>query len=254
MATPRRAAQDDGGRTGTRRRLAFGLVIAVLAAGLAVGAVLVVRDHWDTTAGGPSTDRAADDGRGSAPSSSKPSATSSRATNDQADSQDVQACMVQVTAAETVIATATTGIDHWRQHVQAQTDHLNGAITRTEMKSIFKRTKLAGPADQTGWDVARRKWRPDEHACTPKPDADKKTVSTLRICNTRLTALEQAMPAARNGMRDWTSHLAAMRRSAAGEDPDPMVTWLDAWHAAPKDLKAWKSAHDRLADVPRCTG
>src|SRR6478672_6200944 len=39
------------------------------------------------------------------------------------------------------------GIDHWSQHVQAQTDANAGRISLEGMKKSFMRTRLLGPSD-----------------------------------------------------------------------------------------------------------
>jgi cytoskeletal protein RodZ len=259
MATPRRAAPGDddhesADQGGKRRGLALGILIGVLIIAAAVGAIFVVQNRAGSSAHeqSPSHISGARQSASADPSQS-PTPSPSPTADQQAVADAVSTCTHQVEAADAVITAATTGIDHWSQHVQAQTDHLNGTISRTEMEATFKRTKLLGPSDETAWQTATKAWHADDSACAPVSGADQQSQSTLQLCSARLTAVEQAMPAARNGMSDWFGHLASMKRSAAGMDPDPMATWMTAWHHAPKNLDAWKSAKDQLADVPKCT-
>ncbi|MBO0810451.1 MAG: hypothetical protein J2P23_00230 [Microlunatus sp.] len=166
----------------------------------------------------------------------------------------MQKCTQQVDAAEKVISVATSGIDHWRLHVKAQTDHLNGTISRTQMEAEFKRTKLLGPGDKTAWEAATKAWREDDKACAPVAGADKQSATTLQVCSTRLTAIETAMPAARAAMGDWFAHQRAMARSAEGLEADPMGVWMHTYYAAPKNLNAWAAAKRQLDRVPQCAG
>src|SRR3954451_1957124 len=58
------------------------------------------------------------------------------------------ACSQKVAAARHVVEVASTGVGHWHTHVQARTDMLDGRISVERMDALWKRTRLAGPADQ----------------------------------------------------------------------------------------------------------
>ena len=68
--------------------------------------------------------------------------------NDAAASRALRACRAKVKAADEVLDAAKTGMGHWSEHVQAQTDANSGEITIGEMEDIFQRTMKAGDEDE----------------------------------------------------------------------------------------------------------
>ena len=60
-------------------------------------------------------------------------------------SATVANCRKAVQARDTVISRAATGIGHWSQHIQAQTDANAGRISVDAMGKIFLRSRLLGP-------------------------------------------------------------------------------------------------------------
>lgn len=160
----------------------------------------------------------------------------------------LEVCRAQVGRAEAVIAAASTGADHWSQHVQAQTDGNAGTIDVTEMNARFARTRALGPDDVTRYASAVSAYAPAPTACAPTAGAP----AQLATCNSRLAALDATMPAAAAVMADWESHLKAMAASHEMHNADAAAIWDQMWRAAPKNIGAFASARSNLDKVPAC--
>jgi hypothetical protein len=128
--------------------------------------------------------------------------------------------------------------------VQARSDLLAGKNSAETTKAIWKRTRLAGPAD-----IATLK-----AAITAQANADGGCAKLPGACSQRLTALDRAATANEAAARDWENHLAAMAAHAAGDfDSDhAQQMWVAAWTAAPKNLNAAAQADAALAAAPAC--
>jgi hypothetical protein len=146
---------------------------------------------------------------------------------------------------------ADVGVKHWSDHVQAQTDANHGDISATKMQATFKRTRLAGPADLARYDKALGEAKSSTGSCEAARDVPKEIRVKMASCADRRSAQEPVLAAARDGMHDWRSHLAAMRRSRMGHVHDAQGVWIKAWRAAPPHIRAYKSAKSSF-DAPRC--
>ena len=191
------------------------------------------------------------------PSTATPSSTSATAgkpgvnTAAQNAIKKLAACESGVDAADTVMAAAKTGVGHWAVHVQAQTDANSRKISVAEMQKLFKKTRLAGPADQRRYSDAQSAYEEAKASCASVKGADRETAAALRSCRERADAQRPVLTAAANGMQDWKSHLAAMQRSREGHVANPQGVWLAAWRAAPPHINAYKKAAADF-DAPRC--
>lgn len=213
-------------------RVAAGVVLTALVAMVGVA--------WALTAGED----------GSPTSSDEPKATASA----NLASAAMVACVAEVEAAEAVVAAARKGIGHWTEHIQAQSDLYSGKNSKKKTAAIFKRTRLAGPADQEAYDDARASFGKvhdrDEGSC-----ADLSTGAADAVeCSTRMDALQAAMQAAKGGMSDWRSHLKAMADHAAKKfgGTHAQMLWERAYKAAPKNIHAFERADKTLEKTPPC--
>ncbi len=226
------------------------VVVPILVAAAAVAGVAVWQAAPHTTdaevGGRPSVAATAPTPR----SSSAPPPSSNVSSGDAAARLD--SCRDRVRRADDVLAAADTGIGHWADHVQAQTDANNGRITVTEMDAVFARTRLAGPDDQDRYRKALIKQEDASGSCDPEPGATKKEAAALVRCHDRSDAQQPVMKAADAAMADWKSHLAAMARSRAHHMDNAEQIWLDAWQAAPPHIRAYDKAAAAFGDAPDC--
>jgi hypothetical protein len=172
--------------------------------------------------------------------SSKPSA--STPVGGDAARKALTTCQALVSAGDAVIAAAKTGVGHWARHVQAQTDYNAKSLTYAQMKGEFLVTKLAGPADVSRYNAALSTYKGKNAGCTAVKGAPAKVATALTSCVDRNRAQQPVLHAAANGMADWKSHLAAMRRSAMGHVHDAQALWIKTWKAAPPHINAFKKA------------
>ena len=188
--------------------------------------------------------------------SSDPSATSSGQPSTDAASEKVQqalqSCRAKLRARDGVISAADTGVGHWSEHVQAQTDANSGKISASDMQAIFKRTRLAGPADLKRYQAALAADRSSSGACTAPAGASAAQRTQFASCVKRSRAQEPALASGKAAMADWQSHLRAMQMSRMGHVNDAQGVWIRAWRAAPEDISAYKSAKTSYADAPAC--
>ncbi|WP_344018986.1 hypothetical protein, partial [Microlunatus capsulatus] len=153
--------------------------------------------------------------------------------------------------AAAVGAPARTGVGHWAEHVQAQTDADEQRVSVAEMDGIFARTRLAGPADLERWDDAREAHDDADGACAAVDGAAPAQTSALQRCADRDDAQRELVRAAGPAMGAWRDHLQDMMRSRMEDVPDAEQVWLDAWRAAPPAIEAFEEA-ERAYDPPRC--
>ncbi|MFI7065205.1 hypothetical protein ACIBL3_29720 [Kribbella sp. NPDC050124] len=158
------------------------------------------------------------------------------------------ACVAQIAAAEQVVKAARIAAGHWREHVQARTDLMTGKNTEATTKAIWKRTRLAGPADVSQLATATSAYAKVVRGCEglTSPDA--------AACRERLTALEVAAASGRAASGDWAAHLAMMRAHAAGDfgAEHAQEMWVSAWENAAKNLNAFARSDAALANAPAC--
>jgi hypothetical protein len=180
-----------------------------------------------------------------------PSAKPSSETRSEAGAQALAGCRAKVKADDRTVAAAEKGIGHWSEHVQAQTDANSGKISVDRMDAIFKRTRLAGPDDVQRYRDAVDEADKESGSCSAPAEATSGERKQLNSCAARAEAQQPVLAAAEDGMRDWTSHLAAMRRSRMGHVHDAQGVWIRAWRAAPPHIEAFEKA-DRAFDAPAC--
>ena len=164
----------------------------------------------------------------------------------------VDGCKATVQSRDTVISRAASGIDHWSQHVQAQTEANAGKISVDMMKRSFMRTRLLGPADIARYRDALDAAAEKSDGCSTPKAAPADIAATLETCETRLTAQKPVLVAGARGMGDWSSHLAAMRRNKESHVHNAQQVWVSAWRAAPTHIRAFDRAEGRFAAVAAC--
>lgn len=223
------------------------IVVVVAAAVAAVVAWQVVPRSSDAAAGGPRSVAVAP----STSASSTPSPSPSARTDDQAAAR-LSSCRDRVGEADAVLAAAKTGVGHWAEHVQAQTDANAGRITVATMDATFARTRLAGPDDQDRYRKAVAGYEDADGSCSAVAGASNKESAALSSCRDRSKAQQPVLKAAEDAMADWRSHLAAMARSRAHHMDDAEQIWVDAWRAAPPHIQAYDKAAAAFRGAPDC--
>lgn len=256
------------------------IVVPVAIIALLAGAVLAVQQGWfggreATTASTVPTvmatvataDPTGSTGTTDSTDSAEPSATSSDASSSGSPSESsspggdgtaaaeakraLAACQAGVRARDDVIEAASTGVGHWSEHVQAQTDVYAGKLSTESMDAIFKRTRLAGPDDVRRYQEAVSAAEDRSAGCDPVASAPAAVSDQLQSCLQRSKAQEPLLKAGADGMDDWESHLADMRRSRMHHVDDAQGVWLRAWRAAPGHIKAYQQANEEF-DAPAC--
>ncbi len=157
-------------------------------------------------------------------------------------------CAAEVAAAEGEVSAARVATGHWREHVQARTALLGARISQATTKAIWKRTRLAGPADIQRLTAATTAHQRVSGGCADVPGAAGKA------CRQRLSALAAAAAAGHATARDWQAHLAMMATHKAGEmdNQQAQTMWVAAWRAAPANLTAFAHADATLARTAPC--
>ncbi len=153
--------------------------------------------------------------------------------------------------ADQVLKDAKTGMEHWAEHVQAQTDADANVISIEQMDGTFAKTRLAGPADQKRYADALSDYAESEGSCRTVKDASASVAESLARCRKRGKAQQPVLAAAAAGMKDWRTHLAAMQRSRAEHVENAEEVWLQAWRVAPPHIKAYEKAAAGF-DAPTC--
>jgi hypothetical protein len=161
-------------------------------------------------------------------------------------------CKATVRSRDTVISRAATGIDHWSQHVQAQTDANTGKISVDMMKKSFMRTRLLGPADIARYRDALDSAADKSAGCSTPKGAPTDVAGKLQSCASRLSAQKAVLTAGARGMDDWSSHLAAMRRSKEGHVHNAQQVWVRTWRAAPPHITAFDTATAKFRTAAVC--
>ena len=167
----------------------------------------------------------------------------------------LRTCRQRVDAGDALLEAADTGIEHWSQHVQAQTKADRSRISVTMLDRVFQKTREAGPADRRQYDRARKAYQAVDGSCASVRGAPAELAADLTSCSTRVKAQERLLRAAEPAMADWKAHLAKMERSAKDPQPDDQAVWLRDWRAAPPHLDAYAEAVQKFEDdAPRCPG
>ena len=166
-------------------------------------------------------------------------------------SAPLEACRAKVRAADNVLAVAKDGMGHWSEHIQAQTDANAEKISIKKMNEIFDRTMAAGHHDEERYGAAVNAFQEQRGRCDPTAETDSGIKAQLVQCGERERAQQPVLNAAEDGMKDWTKHLADMRRSKKGQIHNPQKKWLQTWRAAPKNINAYEEAAEKFA-APTC--
>lgn len=230
----------------------LGLVMVGVVVLLAAGAAGIM--VWaETRGGGPASPAGRE--HEAHPGAPGPSARGAPATTSATAASDTS-CAQEIMAADAVVAAARIGIGHWNEHVQARTDLLSGRKPKSETSAIWKRTRLAGPADLERYDDALTAYAATRGACAEAGSAASPARDDLVACKKRAELLTRALRAAGDGMGDWRSHQRAMAAHNAGEFDaiHAQELWVAAWTAAPVNIRAFYAADGRLSAAPACSG
>lgn len=163
----------------------------------------------------------------------------------------LDACAAEVSKAARVVAAASEGVSHWNTHVQARTDLIEGRISEERMRELWKRTRLAGPADQQRFQTALKQYDGTSQCSGLAADQLGKTATD---CVARSETAAHAVAAAQGAMGDWKAHLDNMAAFANREmTPDEAQHhWIEAWRKAPANISAYQDAREALGNAPPC--
>ena len=222
--------------------------LAVAAALLVGGSFAAVKFWPDATTAGPQPESSAtveSQAPSTAESSPSPTESATASPASAASKKALKACQQKVEAADEVLKQGNTGVLHWASHVQAQTDNLDGKISVDEMRTRFKKTRVKGPADLKRYDDALSSYEDLKGSCGKVKDADSAVAAALAKCEKRSKAQKTVMAATAAGMKDWKNHqklMQANKEHQAGTPAEAQQEWLQQYHAAPKNIKAFKKA------------
>jgi hypothetical protein len=163
----------------------------------------------------------------------------------------LERCRAKVRAADEVMAAGKVGMRNWADHVQAQTDAFAGEISIGKMEDIFRRTQRAGDEDEKRYTGAVEAYHRRGGSCRAAAGASAQVRRQLARCANRERAQGPVLAATADGMADWTTHLAVMRRSEDGKVHNPQQKWLRTWRAAPSHINAHRKAASRFS-APTC--
>ena len=163
----------------------------------------------------------------------------------------LKGCRAKVQAGDKVMAAGQTGMRHWSEHIQAQTDFNAEKISLKKMDAIFDRTRKAGDEDEKRYVKAVKAHEDRSGSCKKIPGASAAIAKQLARCAKRGDAQQPVLDAAKDGMADWTKHLGVMRKSIKGKIHNPQKKWLRTWRAAPPHINAYKKAAARFS-APNC--
>jgi hypothetical protein len=193
-----------------------------------------------------------DDHSGQGPGKPAAQSTSKASTPATATTEAIQPpanpCAAEMTAAEAEVSAVRIAAGHWREHVEARTALLAGQISQATTKAIWKRTRLAGPADIQRLAAATSARDSTRGGCDAAPG------EAGKACRHRLTVLAAAATSGNAVARDWKAHLDMMAAHKAGgmDDKHAQAMWVAEWKAAPPNLSAFANADARLAQTAAC--
>jgi hypothetical protein len=234
------------------------IIPLAVAAALLVGGSLAAWKFWpDETTAGPQAASSATAAESQAPSiaesSPTPSATADPASA--ASEKALEACRAKVGAADEVLKKGETGVLHWIDHVQVQTDDIAGKLTPTERKERFAKTRVKGPGDVKHYQEARDAYEELDGSCDEVEGADSAVAAALKKCNERSEAQQPVLKATAAGMDDWKAHVKFMQYNKEHPDPDAaadrQTSWMKQYRGAPKNIKAFKKATAKF-EAPDC--
>jgi hypothetical protein len=169
----------------------------------------------------------------------------------------LQECVTRQGAAQQVVAAATTGAQHWSDHLQGQTDIESGAKTYLDVKTnVFGPSRAAGPGDVAAYDSAMTSYS-GVGGCqnVGALEAPSDLKSKLQACAAREQAIDTYMGAAKAVMDDWRTHLGEMADHSDGHlnGPEAQARWIQRWREAPTHLNPYKDAAAALSSAPACS-
>lgn len=214
--------------------------IAVLAGGIAFGAS---RDDGGTAAppaaASTPTETAMD---GHHAPAAGPASTTPKAAARQAG------CAAEIAAAHKALSAVQVAAGHWSEHVRARTDLLAGRNTAEQTKAIWKRTRLAGPADLAQAAATDTAYQQAFGTCRTMSDP------VAAACKTHAAATDAAIVAGRAATADWSAHLRMMAQHAAGDfgAEHAQSMWVQAWQHAPANLERFAQAVRQWKQAPVC--
>jgi len=234
------------------------IIPLAVAAALLAGGSLAAWKFWpDETTAGPqaasSTTAAESQAPSIAESSPTPSATADPASA--ASEKALEACRAKVRAADEVLKKGETGVLHWIDHVQVQTDAFAGKLTDEERKTQFAKTRVKGPGDLKHYEDALEAYEDLEGSCDTVDGAESTVAAALKKCNERSEAQQPVLKATDAGMDDWKAHVRFMQYNKEHPDPDAAADrqseWMKQYRGAPKNIKAFKKATEDF-EAPKC--
>jgi len=95
------------------------------------------------------------------------------------------------------------------------------------------------------YDDALSSYEDLKGSCGKVKDADSAVAAALAKCEKRSKAQKTVMAATAAGMKDWKNHqklMQANKEHQAGTPAEAQAEWLQQYHAAPKNIKAFKKA------------
>ena len=262
----KRVARHTQSRSVKRGLIAVVTVVAavgvafVLAFGALPGTLFGESDKGATSQQSSSDDAAtrtqAPNTRPSASTRPSPSAAPSSATKapNRAGLRKLRACATTIHATERAVRAADIGVSHWKSHVQARSDMLEGRISMKEMDSVWARTQAAGPLDQKRFRQALRASGQPSKCDLRISDMSPADRQLAAHCVQRSRSATRALSSAEAAMKDWRVHLANMAKFANNKMSASMAQgrWVKAWRNAPKKISAFRTARDALNEAPTC--
>lgn len=147
-------------------------------------------------------------------------------------------CATEIAAAHKMLSAVQIAVGHWSEHVRARSDLLTGRNTVVQTKAIWKRTRLAGPADLARVGSTDAAYRQASGRCRSAAGPAAAT------CKAHAAATDAAIVAGRAAAGDWSAHLRMMAQHAAGDfgAEHAQTMWVQAWQHAPANLNRFAQA------------
>ncbi|HJV15752.1 MAG TPA: hypothetical protein VJ625_17835, partial [Propionibacteriaceae bacterium] len=133
------------------------IIPLIVAVALVAGGAFAVLKSWPTATTAdpqPETSVAVESQSPSTAESSPSPSVSTSPSASAAAATALQACQKKVEAADGVLKEGKTGVLHWIDHVDTQTDALAGELTEAERTERFGKTRVKGPGDVKRYDDA----------------------------------------------------------------------------------------------------
>jgi hypothetical protein len=158
------------------------------------------------------------------------------------------ACATEIAAAHKALSAVQIAAGHWSEHVRARTDLLTGHNTTEQTKAIWKRTRLAGPADLARVSSTDAAYRQAFGKCRSA------TGPAASTCKAHAAATDAAIVAGRAASADWAAHLRMMTQHAAGDfgAEHAQTMWVQAWQHAPANLTRFAQAVQQWKRTAPC--